>query len=60
MKYQLKNEVRGNEGIKKETVLRMHGSRKYEIKSHDSVLLNAADHQQWTTLIYMYVPYYKD
>jgi hypothetical protein len=56
MNYQIKNEDRGNEGNKKEIVLRMHGSRKYEIKSHDSVLLNAAHHQQRTTLIY--VPYY--
>ena len=59
MKYQLKNEVRGNEGIKKETVLRMHGSRKYEIKSHDSVLLKCGSSPAMDN-VDIYVPYYKD
>ncbi len=52
MNYKIKNEDRGNEGIKKETVLRMNGSQKHEVNSHDTVLLNAAHHQQCTTLIY--------
>jgi hypothetical protein len=56
MNYLIKNKVRGNEGIKKEKVLRMHGSRKHEIKSLDAVPLNAIHHQQQTT--FMSVPYY--
>jgi hypothetical protein len=42
MHYQIKNEVRevrGNEEIKKEIVLRMHGSRKHEVNSRDTIQL---------------------
>jgi hypothetical protein len=39
MNYQIYNEDRGNEGIKKEIVLRMHGSQKHEVNSHDTVQL---------------------
>jgi hypothetical protein len=37
--YQIKKQFHGNEGIKKEIVLRMHGSWKHEVNSHDTVQL---------------------